>query len=206
MPSSRESVASGARGAQARTSGAQLVSVIRNREIGTVDAVFAVAAVTIVGVLTLSVPSASAVPPGAAAVFEPATVALPADPVPADPPVPDPNGPPTTEPGTSAPPTSEPDASAPESAPTTSIDVQDIPDDGAVDAVPTRPGAPSSVQSSDIPVGSIVLAVFVLAAVGLASYVLARRRPAIGEPEDDSTQLAPEAPVADAVVPPATCG
>jgi uncharacterized membrane protein YjjP (DUF1212 family) len=176
------------------------------REIGTVDAVFAVAAVTIVGVLTLSVPSAAAAPPDGAAVVEPTTATLPPDPVPANPPAPDPNRAVTTEPGATEPATSEPDTSAPESPPTTSLDVQDTPDDTAVDAVPTRPGAPPSVQSSDIPVGSIVLAVFVLAAVGLASYVLARRRPVIAESEDDSTQLAQEVPVADAVVPPRRVG
>ena len=49
--------------------------------------------------------------------------------------------------------------------------------DEDADPVTMQPSAAPQVRQSDIPVGSIVLAVFVLFGVGLASYLLARRSP-----------------------------
>ncbi len=93
--------------------------------------------------------------------------------------VPDGNVPPSTSPRDSVsettvseptvPPTTEPEAAPPGDTITTTVD-----DDAAV-----RPSAAPQVRSSDIPVGSIILAMFVLVGVGLASYLFGRRSPGV---------------------------
>ena len=50
-------------------------------------------------------------------------------------------------------------------------------DDTAVDAPTERVAVPPSVRSSDIPLGSVVIAVLVLGAFGVAALVLVRRQP-----------------------------
>lgn len=102
--------------------------------------------------------------------------------------------PPDTTPSSSiqtleAPDTSEPriepaetvPASAPPTVPPTTAVPGDIADDGAGDpdeVIETRPAAAPTVRSSEIPVSSIVIAVGVLLAVGVAAALLARRAPA----------------------------
>ena len=99
--------------------------------------------------------------------------------------VPDSTVPPSTSPPDSisettvseptVPPTTEPEAEPPGDTTTITTTITTTVDDDAA----MRPSAPPQVRSSDIPVGSIILAVFVLAGVGLASYLLARRSPGV---------------------------
>lgn len=147
------------------------------------------AVLTLAGALTLPSPLAAALPE-APVDSAPTTTTPASEPVPA---APGPDSPVTTEPDTTSPVTSEPVTSSPEIAPPTGSVVTD---DTTADAVVSRPGAQPSVRSSDIPVGSIVLAVLVLAAVGLASYVLVRRRPTILEPAEQTDAQPPDAPTA----------
>ena len=147
------------------------------------------AVLTLAGALTLSSPLAAALP-DAPVDSEPTATTPASEPVPA---APGPDSPVTIEPDTTSPVTSEPVTSSPEIAPPTGSVVTD---DTTADAVVSRPGVQPSVRSSDIPVGSIVLAVLVLAAVGLASYVLVRRRPTIlAPPQDTDSELPTEAAV-----------
>ena len=155
------------------------------------------AVLTLAGALTLPSPLAAALP-DAPADSAPTTTTPASEPVPA---APGPDSPVTTEPDTTSPVTSEPVTSSPEIAPPTGSVVTD---DTTADAVVSRPGAQPSVRSSDIPVGSIVLAVLVLAAVGLASYVLVRRRPTILEPAEQTDAQPSDAPTA--VVPQRAAG
>ncbi len=142
------------------------------------------AVLTLAGALTLPSPLAAALLD--APVDSAPTATTPAsEPGPA---APGPDSPVTTEPDTTLPVTSEPVTSSPEIAPPTGSVVTD---DTTADAVVSRPGAQPSVRSSDIPVGSIVLAVLVLAAVGSASYVLVRRRPTILAPAQDTDSELP---------------
>ncbi|MCZ7530195.1 MAG: threonine/serine exporter family protein [Acidimicrobiia bacterium] len=67
---------------------------------------------------------------------------------------------------------------------------------GVIDA-PVRPGTSPQVSDSHIPLGSIVLALLVLASVGVVSYVLLRRRPVT--PTSDEAAGPPSRP-ADGVV------
>lgn len=93
---------------------------------------------------------------------------------------------PTTPDDIEAPPTTPPDSVSDTTlpdphTPTTTVAEAVPPDLGAdttieQDAV-IRPSAPPQVRSSDIPLGSIALALFVLVGVGLASFLLARRSP-----------------------------
>ncbi len=143
------------------------------------------AVLTLAGALTLPSPLAAALLD--APVDSAPTATTPAsEPGPA---APGPDSPVTTEPDTTLPVTSEPVTSSPEIAPPTGSVVTD---DTTADAVVSRPGAQPSVRSSDIPVGSIVLAVLVLAAVGSASYVLVRRRPTILAPAQDTDSDLPD--------------
>lgn len=73
----------------------------------------------------------------------------------------------------------EPDEEPEESTPPTSSPTegtgqgQDDPDESVV----ARPGAAPSVRDSDIPIGSIIIALIVFAAVGVTSIVVVRRHP-----------------------------
>ena len=75
--------------------------------------------------------------------------------------------------------------------PTTVVDDPSVDDgpgstlDDVVDDLDQRQGSAASVRSSDIPLGSIVLAALVLVGVAIASFVLARRRPTGASPSDE---------------------
>ena len=82
-----------------------------------------------------------------------------------------------------------PPASAPADSIPGGVDVDDDIDQGG--DVVRQPALPPQVRSSDIPVGSIVLAVLVLAGVGLVSLVIARRTPSADDVQDDRRGHAP---------------
>jgi uncharacterized membrane protein YjjP (DUF1212 family) len=121
----------------------------------------------------------------------------PNDLIPVDSIIPNDSVPDTSVPDDSVPDTSIPDDSIPndsipdESIPDESIPVESIPDLVQQEGNTAQPALAPRVSSSDIPLGSIVLALLVLAGVGVASFGISRRsadgdRASDGEPNQSS--------------------
>lgn len=164
-----------------------------------------IAAVALAGALAVPAPTDTSAMPSApveAAAPQPGGPATPGS-------VPDDNQPTATAPTETVAPEPEPEPEVPDNG-----DGESTPATTEVDgSTPARPSLSARVQDSSIPLGSIILAALVLAAVGAATFVLARRRPssdvALDEGDrDDTPDRAPssvgtgtttvEAPVSEA--------